>query len=177
MQEQTEIKLVRFDWAMKNLLRNKANFDILEGLLSELLQQPIKILRLLESESNQDTADNKFNRVDVLADTGDGEKIIIEVQTASQWDFYHRILFGTSKVVAEYLNTGQPYSMIAKVISVSILFFDLGIGSDYVYKGETEFTGIHTHDKLQLSENSVKIYLNDLKKPIGSLRIYSLPTI
>ena len=30
-------KLIRFDWAVKKLLRNKANFGILEGFLSELL--------------------------------------------------------------------------------------------------------------------------------------------
>jgi len=28
------MKLIRFDWAMKNLLRDKANFDVLEGFLS-----------------------------------------------------------------------------------------------------------------------------------------------
>ena len=31
--------LVSFDWAVKRLLRNKANFGILEGFLSELLRQ------------------------------------------------------------------------------------------------------------------------------------------
>jgi hypothetical protein len=30
-------KLIRFDWAVKKLLRNKANFVVLEGFLSELL--------------------------------------------------------------------------------------------------------------------------------------------
>ena len=29
--------MISFDWAMKRLLRNKANFEVLEGLLSELL--------------------------------------------------------------------------------------------------------------------------------------------
>jgi len=31
-------KLIRFDWAIKNILRQKVNFAILEGFLSELLQ-------------------------------------------------------------------------------------------------------------------------------------------
>jgi len=31
--------MISFDWAMKRLLRNKANFEVLEGLLSELLYQ------------------------------------------------------------------------------------------------------------------------------------------
>ena len=39
-------KLVRFDWAMKRLLlQNKANFDILEGFLSELLHEDFRPCR------------------------------------------------------------------------------------------------------------------------------------
>jgi hypothetical protein len=33
--------LVRFDWAVKKLLRDKANFDVLEGFLSELFNYRI----------------------------------------------------------------------------------------------------------------------------------------
>jgi predicted transposase/invertase (TIGR01784 family) len=161
--------LVRFDWAMKNILRNKANFDILEGFLSELLQEQIKIDKLLESESNQERAFEKFNRVDLLAHTANDEKIIIEVQTASEWDFYHRILFGTSKVISEYLDLGKPYSTLPKVISVSILHFNLGVGSDYMYKGSTEFTGMHSHDVLQLSEESLNLYIKNLDKEYSSV--------
>ena len=29
-------QIIRFDWAMKRLLRNKANFSVLEGLLTTL---------------------------------------------------------------------------------------------------------------------------------------------
>ena len=43
-------KLISFDWAMKKLLRSKANFDILEGFLSELFKEDIHILEVLESE-------------------------------------------------------------------------------------------------------------------------------
>lgn len=165
----SERKLVRFDWAMKNILRNKANFDILEGFLSELLKEQIKIDKLLESESNKETIDDKFNRVDLLAHTANDEKIIIEVQTASEWDFYHRILFGTSKVITEYIELGKPYSKVPKVISVSILHFNLGDGSDYMYKGVTEFTGMHSKDMLQLSSASVNLYINQLGKNYTSV--------
>lgn len=50
--------LIRFDWAVKRLLRNKANFGILEGFLSELLGYDVVIESLLEGESNHQTADN-----------------------------------------------------------------------------------------------------------------------
>ncbi len=58
-------KLVRFDWAMKRMLRHKANFDILEGFLSELLGDAVTIKQILDSESNKEMEDDKFNRVDV----------------------------------------------------------------------------------------------------------------
>ena len=47
-------KLITFDWAIKRLLRSKANFGILEGFLSELLKEDITILDVLDSESNKD---------------------------------------------------------------------------------------------------------------------------
>jgi hypothetical protein len=66
-------KLVSFDWAMKRLLRSKANYEVLEGFLSELLKEDITILEVLESESNKVDKYDKFNRVDLKAVTGTKE--------------------------------------------------------------------------------------------------------
>ena len=54
-------KLISFDWAIKKLLRNKANFVVLEGFLNELLFDDIKIKNIIESESNQENEDDKYN--------------------------------------------------------------------------------------------------------------------
>lgn len=54
-------KHIRFDYAIKRLLRQKDNFSILEGFLSELLYEDIKIQEILESESNQIDAEDKYN--------------------------------------------------------------------------------------------------------------------
>ena len=151
-------KLVHFDWAIKNLLRNKANFDILEGFLSELLQTKVMIETLLESESNKEHKDDRSNRVDLLVLTESQGHVIIEVQASMEWDYLSRILYGTSKVVTEYIQAGQSYRHVRKIISVSIVFFNLGRGEDYVYHGTTEFRGTHQHDILQLGENEQKAY-------------------
>ncbi len=143
--------LVRFDWAVKRLLRNKSNFVILEGFLSTLLEEKITIVRLLESEGNKDTRDDKFNRVDMLAEDSKGELIIIEVQNNRELDYFHRMLYGASKAVTDYINEGQEYGIIRKVYSVNIVYFELGQGKDYVYHGYTTFRGIHYNDILQLS--------------------------
>ncbi|MEY4540806.1 MAG: hypothetical protein RLZZ306_2563 [Bacteroidota bacterium] len=154
-------KLIRFDWAIKRLLRNKANFGVLEGFLSELLYDNIKIEQILESEANQQTEDDKFNRVDVLTQNSKNELIIIEIQSTYEIDYFHRMAFGVSKSISENLNLGQKYSEIKKVISVNIVYFDLGQGQDYIYKGKTDFRGIHQHDVLGLSLKQKKTFVKE----------------
>jgi len=142
---------ISFDWALKRLLRDKANFDVLEGFLSTLLNTNIKIHRLLESESNKDRDDSKSNRVDILAEDTAGELLLIEVQGESEYAYFQRILFGASKLVTEYIDSGKNYDNVKKVYSINIVYFDLGQGKDFVYHGKTEFRGIHNNDVLSLS--------------------------
>ena len=142
---------IRFDWAMKRLLRDKANFAVLEGLITTLLGQKMNIQKLLESESNQDDEDNKHNRVDILAENDKGEIFIIEIQNNTEYAYFQRMLFGTSKLVTEYINRGQGYEKIRKIYSINIVYFNLGNGTDVVYHGKTEFRGIHNNELLSLS--------------------------
>lgn len=148
--------LVSFDWALKRLLRNKANFNILSGFLSELLFDDIRVEEILESEGNQDSDRDKFNRLDLLCRNQRNEFIIIEVQYHDESDYFHRCLYGTSKVITEYINKGEPYHQVKKVYSVNILYFDLGHGDDYIYVGKTKFTGLHNKSNLTLSPTQQK---------------------
>ena len=144
--------LIRFDWAMKRLLRDKSNYVVLEGFLSTLLGEDLKICKFLESEGNQTDAHDKFNRVDLLAEDTKGELLIIEVQNNRELDYFHRMLYGVSKAITEYIGLGDEYSNVRKVYSVNIVYFDLGQGKDYVYHGKTVFQGMHEpEDILQLS--------------------------
>ncbi len=137
-------KLIRFDWAIKSLLRDKANFDVLEGFLGALLEDDaIQIIELLGEEGQQDDEDEKFNRVDILVKDAKDRRIIIEVQTTRESDYLERLLFGTSKSIVENIGLGKAYKNIHKVISVSILFFNLGRGEDYLYHGTTSFIGMN----------------------------------
>jgi len=146
-------KLVSFDWAMKKILRQKANFGILEGFLSELFKFDVQIEEILESEANQETKDDKFNRVDLLAKNENGELILIEVQYNDEIDYFQRILYGTSKLITEYISKGKGYTKVKKVYSVNIVYFEIGQGDDYVYYGKTEFIGLHNNDKLIPSDD------------------------
>jgi predicted transposase/invertase (TIGR01784 family) len=146
-----ERKYVSMDWAAKKLLRSKANYDILEGFLSELLKEDITILSIAESEANKEAFDDKWNRVDLLVQDSKERRIIVEIQFEHEVDYFQRILFGVSKALVENMKEGQPYAEVSKVISVSIVYFDLGQGKDYIYHGQTQFTGIHQGDELALS--------------------------
>lgn len=154
-------KLITFDWAIKRLLRSKANYGILEGFLTELLNETIVILEVLESESNQARQVDKFNRVDLKVRNSKDEIIIIEIQYDREYDYLQRIFYGVSKTAIEYMEAGQAYSKITKVISINILYFDLGKGTDYIYKGTTSFTGLHQHDQLELTEKQKELFNKD----------------
>lgn len=149
--------LIRFDWAIKRLLRNKADFSVLEGFLSELLKDDIAIQSILESESNQRIDSDKFYRVDMLVKNSKEELVIIEIQNENEYDYFHRMAYGTSKVITEYISVGEPYKNIKKVYSINIVYFDLGQGEDYVYHGKTDFVGLHTLDKLKLSSKQTEL--------------------
>lgn len=150
MMEQKD-RYIRFDWAVKRLLRNKANFGVLEGFLTVLLGEPIRIVEILESEGNQLNETDKFNRVDIKARNSKDEIIIVEVQNTREIYYLERILFGVAKAITEYIELGQLYSEVKKVYSISILYFDIGRGTDYLYHGQNSFVGVHTGDFLEVS--------------------------
>ncbi|MBI4645312.1 MAG: Rpn family recombination-promoting nuclease/putative transposase [Bacteroidia bacterium] len=156
-------KLIRFDWAMKTLLRDKANFDVLEGFLCALLDDDnIKIINLLESESNQTDETDKFNRVDLLIQDSQNRKIFIEIQNTRETDYLERLLYGTSKIIVEHQKLGDDFSNISKVISISILYFNLGTGDDYIYYGTTDFKGLNTGNPLIVKK---RINVSEMLEP------------
>lgn len=149
---------IRFDWAIKRLLRQKTNFGILEGFLSELLNFDVKIQEILESETNKIDEKDKYNRVDILAKDDRGQLILIEVQNEKQHDYFHRMNYGQTKLITENIYFGDTYDQLKKVYSINIVYFELGQGQDYIYIGKNEFRGYHYQDVLQLSEKQKQIY-------------------
>lgn len=149
--EELQDKYVRFDWAIKRLLRQKANFGVLEGFLTVFLGEKVTILEILESEGNQLSAEDKFNRVDIKARNSKDEIIIIEIQNTRELYYLERILYGVAKAITEHISLGETYYKVKKIYSISILYFDIGKGSDYLYHGQNHFVGVHTGDRLQVN--------------------------
>ena len=128
---------IRFDWAIKRLLRDKANFSVLEGF-------------------------DKFNRVDIKAKNSKGEIIIVEVQNTRELYYLERILYGTAKAITEHISLGDTYQEVKKVYSISILYFDLGKGNDYLYHGQNRFIGVHTNDELLITAKEEGAIIDEL---------------
>ena len=159
-------KYIRFDWAIKRLLRNKANFGVLEGLLTVLLNEPIHIVEILESEGNQQRENEKFNRVDIKAKNSQDEIIIVEVQNTREIYYLERILFGVAKAITEHIELGNLYSEVKKIYSISILYFDLGKGKDKLNNGQNTFVGVHTGDFLEVTTKEKDAIVHKLPSEI-----------
>ena len=168
--QSTSPALIRFDWAMKRLLRQKANYKVLEGFLSVLLKEDVKIITMKESESNKANTSDKFNRVDIMVENNVGELLIIEMQNSEEVDYFLRMLYGVSKAITEHISKGEPYSRIRKVYHINIVYFKLGQGNDYVYYGTTEFRGLHCHDVLQLTDDQKVFFAADNRKNVGEVK-------
>lgn len=156
---------IRFDWAIKHILRDKANFDILEGLVSELLGEQVTIKEVFEGKSNREVNPDCFcrldimksNRLDLKAKNSIGENILVELRITHKLDYIERKFFGTCNVISKHIEIGDKYDQVKKVYSISILYCNFGWGDDYVYHGQNVFRGIHTGNNLlvNISEQGV----------------------
>ena len=131
-----------------------------------LLGENIRILEILESESNQLSPEDKFNRVDIKARNSKDEIIIVEIQNTREIYYLERILYGVAKTITEHIGLGRIYSDVKKVYSISILYFDIGQGNDYLYHGQNTFVGVHTGDFLQVTTKEKGVIVRKLPAEI-----------
>lgn len=158
---------IRFDWAMKRLLRDKSNYVVLEGFLSTLLEEDLRISRFLESESNQTDETDKFNRADILVEDSKGRLLIIKIQNYRELYYYHQMLYGASDILSRYTDEETDYNKICKIYSINIVYFSMIKSKDYAYHGEIIFRGLHDSDNfLKLSARQQEIFTGKDAKDI-----------
>lgn len=158
---------IRFDWAMKRLLRDKSNYVVLEGFLSTLLEEDLRISRFLESESNQIDETDKFNRADILVEDSKGRLLIIKIQNYRELYYYHQMLYGASDILSRYTDEETDYNKICKIYSINIVYFSMIKSKDYAYHGEIIFRGLHDSDNfLKLSARQQEIFTGKDAKDI-----------
>ena len=164
--EELQDRYIRFDWAIKRLLRQKVNFVVLERFLTVFIGEKITITEILESEGNQQSKDDKFNRMDIKALNSKGEIIIIEIQNTRELYYLERIFYGVAKAITEHIYLGDRYYKVKKVYSICILYFDIGKGIDYLYHGQNQFVGVHTKDFLQVNTKEKETIVSRLPSDI-----------
>lgn len=142
---------IRFDWAAKRMLRDKANFGVFEGLITVLLNEPVHIIEILESESNQIKGDSTYGCVVLRAANNKGDEVIVEVQTIRELYYLWNLVANCFQPFPTHISLGDKYDKVRKVYSISILYFDLGQGADYLYHGQTSLVGVHTKDTLKIN--------------------------
>lgn len=158
---------IRFDWAMKRLLRDKSNYVVLEGFLSTLLEEDLRISRFLESESNQTDETDKFNRADILVEDSKGRLLVIKIQNYRELYYYHQMLYGASDILSRYTDEEIDYNKICKIYSINIVYFSMIKSKDYAYHGEIIFRGLHDSDNfLKLSARQQEIFTGKDAKDI-----------
>lgn len=158
---------IRFDWAMKRLLRDKSNYVVLEGFLSTLLEEDLRISRFLESESNQTDETDKFNRADILVEDSKGRLLVIKIQNYRELYYYHQMLYGASDILSRYTDEETDYNKICKIYSINIVYFSMIKSKDYAYHGEIIFRGLHDSDNfLKLSARQQEIFTDKDAKDI-----------
>ena len=133
--------LISFDYAIKYLLKNKGDYDIIEGFISALFASegypPVKINALLESESNKESLELKKSIADLVVEDADGNKYIVEIERAYTPNFMHKACFNSSRLVIDGIYGNQDYTSIKKVFHISLLYFTTKQMQRPIYHGKT----------------------------------------
>lgn len=142
--------LISFDYAIKYLLKDKGDYSIVEGFISALLQsagyKAVKIIALLDTESNKEDPKHKRSLADLIVEDEDKHKYIIEIERNVKDSFIHKACFNTSRIIVDNLAQRADYTEIKKVFHISLLYFPVGNGA--VHHGQTIIREIETGERL-----------------------------
>ena len=153
---------IRFDWAIKRLLRDKANFSVLEGLLTTLLNENIRIEKILGTRTKYKLWDDaQKDRIDIIAKENVETPIFIRIQNMRELYYRERLLYGIPEEPLEDI-----FQEVKKVYSIIILYFDLGKGNDYLHHGQNRFIGVHTNDELLMTAKEERAIVQKLPKEV-----------
>jgi predicted transposase/invertase (TIGR01784 family) len=120
---------------------------ILSGFLSELMRKDVKVVDILESESNKVEPGDKTNRVDLKARIEGGELAVFEIQFLQESDFFGKVLYGVSRAIVEQIGEGELYN-IRKVHSINIIYYNMTAKREYLFFGKFGgFKGVHFEDE------------------------------
>ena len=152
--------LVSFDYAIKYLLKDKGDYSIVEGFISALLKtvgyKDVKIIALLDSESNKEDGKSKRSLADVIVEDEDHRKFIIEIERSVKDSFVHKSLLNISRLIIDNLAQREDYTDIIKVFHISLLYFPIGNNQGAIYHGKTIIHELDTAEKLSVHIKNIE---------------------
>ena len=162
-----EKPLVSFDFAIKYLLKNKGEFQIVEGFISALLgafgYSPVKIKAVLDSESNKEQDKLKRSIADVVVEDEQDNKYIVEIDRAYTSIFLYKACFDPYRLVVDSISTREDYSTIKRILHINLLHFVPNNMEQPCYHGKTLLKGL-------AGSEPVNIYISDLGGQIFDAR-------
>ncbi|WP_375331081.1 Rpn family recombination-promoting nuclease/putative transposase [Candidatus Tisiphia endosymbiont of Oplodontha viridula] len=154
--------LISFDYAIKYLLKDKGDYAIVEGFISALLKtkgyKDVKIVALLEAESNKEDSKSKRSLADVIVEDEDHHKCIIEIERNVKDSFIHKACFNTSRLIVDNLAQREDYTQIIKIFHISLLYFPIGNGNGVIYHGKTIIHEIETNERLNVHIKNMETF-------------------
>ena len=159
-----ERTLVSFDYAIKYLLKDKGDYDIVEGFISTLIgscgYKPVKIKALLESSSNKEASSLKGSIADLIVEDEDGSKYIVEIDRSYTNLFLHKACFNSSRLIVDSISNGEDYSTIKKIIHINLLYFPFGNTEVPMHHAKTIFHEIDTKhpQSLHLADMGMRFF-------------------
>jgi len=142
--------LISFDYAIKYLLKDKGDYEIVEGFISALLKsygyKAVKIISLLDTESNKEYKKGKRSLADLIVEDEEHNKYIVEIERQYKDSFIHKACFNTSRLIVDHLGEHMDYMNIVKVFHISLLYFPVGKGA--IHHGKTIIREMETKEKL-----------------------------
>jgi predicted transposase/invertase (TIGR01784 family) len=146
----TDKPLISFDYAIKYLLKDKGDYEIVEGFISALLKSygygDVKIISLLDTESNKENKKGKRSLADLVVEDAEHNKYIVEIERQYKDSFIHKACFNTSRLIVDHLGEQMDYMKIVKVFHISLLYFPVGKGA--IHHGQTIIRELETKEKL-----------------------------
>lgn len=171
--------LISFDYAIKYLLKDKKEYDIIEGFISALLgcegYGPVKIKALLESESNKEYDYLKTSVADVIVADEQGNNYIVEIDRNYRENFLHKACFNSCRLIVDSIGTDQDYSEIKKIFHINILFFPVKGIDSALNHGKTIFHTIDQNHSVRLHLANDRMQFFDINSIFPEYFVISVP--
>ncbi len=115
----------KVDFVFKRIFGNEKHPNILISFLNAVMKpiDPIKSVKIRNSDIEKEHIEDKYSRLDIKAITDNGEHINIEIQVKNEYNMIKRSLYYWSKMFENQIVEGDNYNKLSKTVCINILDF------------------------------------------------------